>query len=131
MMNLTPLRALSVPLRGVALLALLVALAAGWAGAALSDESSTPSHPDRVAVLVSADAPAAALAAATAHASRDGAAVVEVRRAGGPWEAQAAAAALGAQGLDEVIAVGADARTAAGQAASSALGSATRWTTSG
>jgi hypothetical protein len=129
MMNLTPNRATSVPLRGVALLALL--LAAGCAGTALSDESSTPSHANRAAILVSSDARPGQVSAAAEHARADGAQTVVVRPAGGPWEAQAQAAVLGSQGYDEVIAVGADARTAVGQAAASELGSGTRWTTSG
>jgi hypothetical protein len=125
----TPIRAASVPLRGVALLALIAAGAI--AGTAVSDESSTPSHTTRAAILASSDATPAQIAQATARARRDGAQVVVVRRAGGPWEAQARAAALGSQGFDAVVGVGADARTAVGQAASSELTPATRWATSG
>jgi hypothetical protein len=124
----TPIRATSVPLRGVALLAVIVA---GSAATAFSDESSTPSPPARAAVLASADATPAQIARATAQARRAGAEVVVVRRAGGQWEAQAQAATLGAQHFDAVVGVGADARTAVGQAASSELSGGTRWTTSG
>jgi hypothetical protein len=125
----TPYRARTTALRGVALLALIAA--AGTAGTALSDESSTPSHTNRAAILASGDATAAQLSQATARARRDGARIVVVRHAGGQWEAQAQAAALGAQHFDQVVGVGADARTAVGQAAASELGGGTRWTTSG
>jgi outer membrane murein-binding lipoprotein Lpp len=130
MMNLTPTRAAAVPLRGVAL---LVVILAGCAGTAISDESSTPSPitTTRAAVLATADATTAQVAAAARHAREAGARRVVVRRTGGLYEAQAQAAALGAEGYDEVIAVGAQARTAVGQAASSELGDGTRWTTSG
>jgi hypothetical protein len=129
MMIQTPYRARTTALRGVALLALIAA--AGTAGTALSDESSTPSHVNRAAILASADATAAQVSEATAQARRDGAQTVVVRHVGGPWEAQAQAAALGSAHLDRVVGVGADARTAVGQAAASELSGETRWTTSG
>ena len=50
-----------------------------------------------------------------------------MRRAGGPFEAQAQATRLAAEGYDTVIGVGAQARAAVSQAAAGEVGAGTHW----
>jgi hypothetical protein len=105
--------------------ALVAVLLAGCAGAAASQEPVNTSAPQHTAVLAGADAPAAAVAAASRHA--DG--TVTVRRADGTFDAQAQATRLAAEGYDTVVGVGAQARAAVTQAAAGEVGNGTDWQT--
>lgn len=103
--------------------ALAALILAGCAGTAASQDRATASSPSRTAVLAGADAPAAAIGAA---AGRD----AVVRRASGTLDAQAQATRLAAEGYSTIVAVGAEARAAVAQAASSEVGDAdTVWRT--
>lgn len=125
-----PQRATPVPLPGVALLVVLLVLALIGAGSAVSDEPSAATHPVRAAVLAATDATPADIAAATTAARADGAEQVVVVRPVGQWDTQARAAALATEGYAEVVAAGAQARTAVAQAQASELAAGTRWRTS-
>ena len=104
-----------------ALLALVVAATATASVAAQQDGGDGPAAAPRVAVLAGTDAGAADIAAATHGAG------VELRRAGGTFEAQAEATRLAAEGYDTVIGVGAQARAAVSQAAAGEVGAGTHW----
>lgn len=106
--------------------ALVALVLAGCAGTAASQDRAATPAPSRTAVLAGADAPPAALGAAT---ERSGAAVT-VRRASGSLDAQAQATRLAAEGYDTIVAVGAEARAAVAQAAGAEVGDAdTTWQT--
>jgi hypothetical protein len=105
--------------------ALVAILLAGCAGAAASQQRVDASTPQRTAVLAGADAPTAAITAASQHA----AGAVIVRRADGTFDAQAQATRLAAEGYDTVVGVGAQARAAVAQAAAGEVGNGTDWRT--
>jgi hypothetical protein len=111
--------------RTLARSALLAVVLAGCAGAAASQERVAASIPQRTAVLAGADAPSAAVAAASQRA----AGIVTIRRANGTLDAQAQATRLAAEGYDAVIGVGAQARAAVSQAAAGEVGDGTSWQT--
>jgi hypothetical protein len=105
--------------------ALLALVLAGCAGAAASEPRAGAPAPPRTAVLAGADAPAAAVTAASRHASG----AVVVRHADGTFDAQAQATRLAAEGFDTIVGVGAQARAAVTQAAAGEVGDGTRWQT--
>ena len=107
--------------------ALLAVVLAGCAGAAASASrsASTPPAPPRTAVLAGADAPPAAVTAASQRAGRHR--HRPPRR--GTFDAQAQATRLAAEGYDTVIGVGAQARAAVTQAAAGEVGDGTDWQT--
>ena len=98
--------------------ALLVLVLAGCAGTAASQDRASDPGPARTAILADADASAPAIAAATA---RTGAAT-EIRHASGPFDAQAQATRLAAEGYDTIVAVGPSARAAVAQASAAEVG---------
>jgi hypothetical protein len=104
--------------------ALLALVLAGCAGTAASQDRATDPGPHRTAILAGTDAPAAAV---TQAATRAGA-TAEIRRASGPFDTQAQATRLAAEGYDTIIAVGASARAAVSQASAAEVGDAdTSW----
>jgi len=109
-----------------------VALAAGLASGALAAGDAGPQTTDapRIAVVATVGTPASEIARATA-AARDAAgapgAEVTVRRAGGPMDAQAQAAALAAGDFAAIAGVGDAGRAAIGQAQSAAIGADIHW----
>jgi hypothetical protein len=111
---------------GLAARGALVALVlAGCAGTAASQDRATDPTPARTVVLAGADAAPSAIGAATGRAGD-----ATVRRASGTLDAQAQATRLAAEGYDTIVAVGAEARAAVAQAASSEVGDAdTVWQT--
>jgi hypothetical protein len=106
--------------------ALALVLGGSAAATALSQDHRPSTDPTRTAVLAGPDASPTQLSRATRGAPGH---TIELRRVGGPYEAQAAAAALAAEGFDTVVAVGADARGAVGQADAGEVGDGTRWRT--
>jgi hypothetical protein len=99
---------------------MLLAGGATAAVAATQDQAATAAHAPKVAVLAGSDASASQVGAiAPLHAT--------VVTTGGSFETQAQAARLAAEGYDTVIAVGAQARAAAGQAQAGEVGTGTRW----
>jgi hypothetical protein len=92
--------------------ALVALILAGCAGTAASQDRATAPAPARTAVLAGAGSTAI------------------VRRADGTLDAQAQATRLAAEGYDTIVGVGAEARAAVAQAASSEVGDAgTVWRT--
>jgi hypothetical protein len=105
--------------------ALLALVLAGGAGAVASSQERDASTSQRTAVLAGADAPPAAVAAASHRATG----TATIRRADGALDAQAQATRLAAEGYDTVIGVGAQARAAVTQAAAGEVGDGTGWQT--
>ncbi|MET0603984.1 MAG: hypothetical protein ABW167_18515 [Baekduia sp.] len=103
--------------------ALVAVVLASGAGAAASQERVDASSPPRTAVLAGADAPSAAVTAASQRAGS----TVTVHHAAGILDAQAQATRLAAEGYDTVIGVGAQARAAVSQAAAGEVGDDTDW----
>jgi hypothetical protein len=106
--------------------ALALVLGGSAAATALSQDHRPGTDPTRTAVLAGPDASPVQLSRVTRGAPGH---TVELRRVGGPYEAQAAAAALAGEGFETVVAVGADARGAVGQADAGEVGDGTRWRT--
>ncbi|HWI71380.1 MAG TPA: hypothetical protein VNT55_05465 [Baekduia sp.] len=98
--------------------ALLALVLAGCAGTAASQDRASDPGPARTAILAGSDAPAAALTAA----ATDAGAAAEIRHASGPFDTQAQATRLAAEGYDTIIAVGASARAAVSQASAAEIG---------
>jgi hypothetical protein len=109
-----------------------VALATGLASGALAAGDAGPqtTNAPRIAVVAPVGTPASeierATAAARAAAGAPGAEAT-IRRAGGPMDAQAQAAALAAGDFAAVAGVGDAGRAAVGQAQSAAIGTDIHW----
>lgn len=98
--------------------ALLALVLAGCAGTAVSQDRAPDVGPTRTAILAGTDAPASAVTAA-ADAT---AGPTIIRRATGPFDTQAQATRLAAEGYDTIVAVGAAARAAVAQADAAEVG---------
>lgn len=103
---------------------LTLVVAGGVAGTAISEGHRPATGPTRTAILAGPDASPDRLAQAIRGAPGN---TTEIRPATTLYEAQAAAVALAAEGFDTVIAVGAQARSAVGQAAAAEVGDGTDW----
>jgi hypothetical protein len=98
--------------------ALLALVLAGCAGTAISQDRASDPGPTRTAILAGTDASASAITVA-ADAT---AGPTIIRRAAGPFDTQAQATRLAAEGYDTIVAVGASARAAVAQADAAEVG---------
>lgn len=106
--------------------ALVALVLAGCAGTAASQDRASATAPARTAVLAGSDAAPSAISAAVGPFDSD----VAVRHTSGTLDAQAQALRLAAEGYDDIVAVGAEARAAVAQAAGGEAGDAhTVWRT--
>ena len=118
--------------RRLASVGVAVALATGLASGALAAGDAGPqtTNAPRIAVVATVGTPVSeierAAAAARAAAGAPGAEAT-IRRAGGPMDAQAQAAALAAQDYAVIAGVGDAGRAAVGQASGSQLAADTHW----